>query len=62
MSCDIKFKVSQNPDTRLIKLEVWRKYGDKPDEWINDESLTGLSFEEFKKLGEYINSKTTKKS
>ena len=59
---DIRFKVSQDPKNRLIKLEVWRQYGDKPDEWINDESLTGLSFKEFKKLGEYINSKTTKKS
>lgn len=57
---DIRFKVSQNPDTHLIKLEVWRKYGDKVDDWINYESFTELSFKEFKQLGEYINSKIKK--
>ena len=55
MSQDTKFKIVQAPDTRKIKLEVWRRYGDKPDEWMTDESLTDLSVTELKELGEYIN-------
>jgi len=55
MSQDTKFKIVQAPDTRKIKLEVWRRYGDKPDEWFTDESLRYLSVKEFKELGEYIN-------
>lgn len=54
MSQDTKFKVVQSPDTHKIRLELWRKYGDKPDEWFSDESLTDLSIQEFKELGNYI--------
>lgn len=54
MSQDTKFKVVQSPDTHKIRLELWRKYGDKPDEWLNDESLTDLSVKELKELGLYI--------
>jgi len=54
MSQDTKFKVVQSPDTHKIRLELWRKYGDKPDEWMTDESLTDLSVKELKELGLYI--------
>ena len=54
MSKDTKFKVVQSPDTHKIRLELWRKYGDKPDEWMTDESLTDLSVQELKELGLYI--------
>lgn len=54
MSQDTKFKVVQSPDTHKIRLELWRKYGDKPDEWLNYESLTDLSVKELKELGLYI--------
>jgi len=54
MSQDTKFKVVQSPDTHKIRLELWRKYGDKPDEWMTDESLTDLSVQELKELGLYI--------
>jgi len=57
MSQDTKFKVVQSPDTHKIRLELWRKYGDKPDEWFSDEALTDLSVQEFKELRDYINSK-----
>lgn len=56
MSQDTKFKVVQSPDTHKIRLEVWRRYGDKPDEWMTDESLRDLSMAEFKELAVYINS------
>jgi len=55
MSQDTKFKVVQSPDTHKIRLEVWRRYGDKPDEWMTDESLRDLSITEFKELAAYIN-------
>jgi len=61
MSQDTKFKVVQAPDTHKIRLELWRKYGDKPDEWMTDESLTDLSVQELKELGQYI-SKLIEKS
>ena len=54
MSQDTKFKVVQSPFTHKIKLEVWRRYGDKPDEWFSDEALTDLSVQELKELGNYI--------
>lgn len=57
MSQNTKFKVVQSPDTHKIRLELWRKYGDKPDEWFSDEALTDLSVQEFKELRDYINSK-----
>jgi len=57
---DTKFKIIQSPDTHKIKLEVWRKYGDKPDEWMTDECLTDLSVLELKMLGDYIQDKIQK--
>jgi hypothetical protein len=54
MSQHTKFKVVQSPDTHKIRLEVWRRYGDKPDEWFTDESLTDLSVQDLKELGLYI--------
>ena len=54
MSQDTKFKVVQSPDTHKIRLELWRKYGDKPDEWMSDEVLSDLSVQELKELGNYI--------
>jgi len=58
MSQDTKFRVVQAPDTHKIRLELWRKYGDKPDEWMTDESLTDLTVSEFKELVEYVLSVT----
>ena len=60
MSQDTKFKVVQAPDTHKIRLELWRKYGDKPDEWMSDEVLSDLSVQELKELGNYIISLTQK--
>jgi len=54
MSQETKFKVVQAPDTHKIRLELWRKYGDKPDEWMSDEVLSDLSVQELKELGNYI--------
>ena len=54
MSQNTKFKVVQSPDTHKIRLELWRKYGDKPDEWMSDEVLSDLSAQELKELGNYI--------
>jgi len=54
MSQNTKFKVVQSPDTHKIRLELWRKYGDKPDEWMSDEVLSDLSVQELKELGNYI--------
>jgi len=54
MSQDTKFKVVQSSDTHKIRLEVWRRYGDKPDEWFSDEALTDLSIQDFIELGNYI--------
>ena len=54
MSQDTKFKVVQSPDTHKIRLELWRKYGDKPDEWMSDEVLSDLSVQELKELGNFI--------
>ena len=54
MSQDTKFKVVQSSDTHKIRLEVWRRYGDKPDEWFSYEALTDLSIQDFIELGNYI--------
>lgn len=60
MSQNTKFKVVQSPETHKIRLELWRKYGDKPDEWMTDESLTDLTVSEFKELKNFLTDIFTK--
>jgi hypothetical protein len=59
---EIKFKVTQAPDTLRVKLEIWRKYGEKEDDWVCYETLTDMKVSELKALADYIYSKIKLKS
>jgi hypothetical protein len=59
---ETKFKITQAPDTLRVRLEVWRKYGDKKDEWMSDESFNDMTVSELKALADYIYSKIKPKT
>ena len=59
---EIKFRIKQSPDTLRVKLEIWRKYGEKEDEWMCNENLTDITVSELKKLADYIYLKIKPKS
>ncbi len=54
---DTKFKLSQNPQNHLVRLELWRKYGEKSDEWLSEEKFTDLTVKELEQLAEFITNK-----
>ena len=47
---DTKFSLRQNPQNHLVKLELWRKYGEKSDEWLSDEKFTDMTIKELEQL------------
>jgi hypothetical protein len=54
MSCDtIKFKVSQDPTTKNLKLEIYRPYGDN-DDWMRVDAFNEMTTKELKCLTEYL--------
>lgn len=63
MSINTKFSFSQDKDTKLITISVFRKYGDKPDDWIcYDEKIEDLTVEEIKGLQHKVNGLFEKKN
>jgi len=57
---DTKFSLRQNPQNHLVKLELWRKYGEKSDEWLSDEKFTDMTIKELEQLAEFITNKINK--
>lgn len=54
MSDTTKFKVVQNKDTKKVQLELWHRYGDAQEDWMNYETFDDLSVSELKELKEYL--------
>ena len=50
----IKYKASQDSDTKLISISVFRKNGEAIDDWIMYEKLEDLTVEELRYLRDYL--------
>ena len=62
MDCTtIKYKVVKNPQTHELQLEIYRPYGDKPDEWMMVDRFNDITTDELKCLTDYLLSLWKKK-
>lgn len=53
MSCDsIKFKVTQNPTTKNVNLEIYRPYD--ANNWMRVDIFNEMTVQELKHLTEYL--------
>lgn len=54
MPCDtIQFKVYQDPNTKIVRLEVYRPYGIN-DEWMRIDYLNDMTVDEILCLKDYL--------
>jgi hypothetical protein len=62
MICDtVKYRMTQNPDTKNIELQIYRNYGTDKDEWVMVDRFNGLTSLELKCLADHIYSLFRKK-